>query len=64
MEDITEKIKKFVEKIKNSINCQCPAQISKVNEDGTVDVIVFRNDEIENQLIPCVKIKYPESGHS
>ena len=35
MEDITEKIKKFVETIKNSINCQCPAQISKVNEDGT-----------------------------
>lgn len=64
MEDITEKIKKFVETIKNSINCQCPAQISKVNEDGTVDVIVFRNDEIENQLIPSVKIKYPESGRA
>lgn len=64
MEDITEKLLKFVEAIKNSVNCQCPAQIKKVNEDGTVDIIVFRNDEIENQLIPHVKIKHPESGRA
>lgn len=64
MEDITEKLLKFVEAIKNSVNCQCPAQIKKVNEDGTVDIIVFRNDEIENQLIPHVKIKHPETGRA
>ena len=64
MEDITEKINKFVNHIKNSINCQSPAQIRKVNEDGTVDIVVFRNDEIENQVIPSVKIKYPESGRA
>ena len=64
MEDISEKVLRFVEAIKNSINCQCPAQINKVNEDGTVDIIVFRNDELENQLIPHVKIKHPESGRA
>lgn len=64
MEDITEKLLKFVEAIKNSVNCQCPAQIKKVNEDGTVDIVVFRNDEIENQLLPHVKIKHTETGRA
>ena len=62
LEDISEKISNFVEYIKNAVNCQCPAQINKVNDDKTVDIIVFRNDEIENQLIPHVKIKHLESA--
>ena len=64
IEDISEKVLRFVEYIKNSVNCQCPAQIDKVNEDGTVDIIVFRNDEIDNAKIPHVKIKHPESGRA
>ena len=62
LEDISEKILNFVEYIKNSVNCQCPAQIKSVNEDGTVNIIAFRNDEIDNQLIVGVKIKHLESS--
>ena len=61
-EDITEKIQRFVDRLSSLINVQSPAQIRKVNEDGTVDIIVFKNDEIENQVIPHVKIKHLESG--
>ena len=64
IEDISEKVLRFVEYIKNSVNCQCPAQIDKVNDDGTVDIIVFRNDEIDNAKIPHVKIKHLESGRA
>ena len=62
LEDTLEKMSNFVNLIKSSINCQCPAQVDKVNEDGTVNVIVFRNDEIANELIPSVKIKHLESS--
>ena len=61
-EDITEKIQRFVDRLSSLINVQSPAQIRKVNEDGTVDILVFKNDEIENQVIPHVKIKHLESG--
>ena len=44
-----EKIADFVEFIKNAVNCQSHAKIKKINSDGTVNVEVYRNDEIENQ---------------
>ena len=61
-EDVTEKIQKFVNRLSKLINVQSPAQIKKVNSDGTVNVEVFRNDEIENQLVIGIKIKHLESG--
>ena len=61
---ITDKLKGFVEYIKGSINCQLPAQVLKVNEDNSVDVLVFRNDEISSQLLPAVKVKHLESGRA
>lgn len=64
IENISDKIHNLIEYIRNSINCQCPAQIKKVNDDESVDVLVFRNDEIENQLIPHVKIKHLESARA
>lgn len=64
LENITEKLQNFVNYLRSSINCQCPAQIKKVNEDGTVNVLVFRNDEIENQLLIGIKIKHLESGRA
>lgn len=63
-EDITEKLQNFVNYLRSSINCQCPAQIKKVNEDGTVNILVFRNDSIENQLLVGIKIKHLESGRA
>ena len=56
-----EQIEEFAEYIKNSINCQLPARVVSVNTDGTVDIEVIRNDEIQNQKIPHVKIKHTES---
>ena len=52
MEDISEKVLRFVEAIKNSINCQCPAQINKVNEDGIIPkntefIVEFINGNIQ-----------------
>lgn len=61
---VTDKIKNFVQYIRNSINCQLPAQVLKINEDATVDLLVYRNDEIDNQLLPAVKIKHIETGRA
>ena len=59
-----EQIEEFVEYIKNSINCQLPARVVSVNTDGTVDIEVIRNDEIQNQKIPHVVIKHPETSNA
>ena len=59
--DINEQLDEFVEYIKNAVNCQCPAEIVTVNSDGTVDILVKRNDELEDQKIPRVKIKHIET---
>lgn len=61
---INEQIEEFVEFIRNSINCQCPARIVTVNTDGTVDIEVIRNDEIANQKIPGVKIRHAETQNA
>lgn len=62
--NINEQLDDFVEFIKNSINCQLPAKIVAVNTDGTVDIEVIRNDEIQNQKIPHVTIKHPETSNA
>ena len=59
--NINEQLEEFINYIKNSINCQLPAKVVKVNTDGTVDLEVFRNDEIENQKLISIKIKHIES---
>lgn len=50
----------FAEKIKNEINCQLPARVTQVNEDGTVNVVAIRNDEIEDCVI-TVPVLRPET---
>ena len=60
--NINEQLEEFIEHIKNSINCQLPAKVVSVNSDGTVDLEVFRNDEIANQKLISIKIKHIESG--
>ena len=62
--NINEQLEEFIEYIKNSINCQCPAKIITVNSDGTVDIEVFRNDEIANQKLIHVKIRHIETQNA
>lgn len=46
--------------LKESINCSLPCQIKTVN-NNYVDIMVFRNDEIEDTIIPNVPIKRNET---
>ena len=62
---IKEQIDSFIEHIKNSINCQCPAVVEKVNADGTVDLKVYRNDDIPGpQYMPSVEVKHLETNRA
>lgn len=49
--------------LKESINCSLPCQIRNVN-GNYVDVLVFRNDEIEDGVCPNVPIKREETGRA
>lgn len=50
----------FAKNIKESINSCLPARIVKVNEDGTVNVVAIRNDELEDCVITVPVIR-PET---
>lgn len=50
--------------LRDSINTQLPCKITAVNTDGTVDVLVFRNDGIDNCVFPSVPIRHLESGRA
>ena len=57
-------LKDFFGKIKDSINCQLPCKITAVNSDGTVDVLVFRNDNIPDCIFPNVPVRHLESSRA
>lgn len=48
---LQEKLIKFATEIKESINCSLPARVVQVNNDGTVNVVAIRNDEIDDCVI-------------
>jgi hypothetical protein len=50
----------FAKNIQESINCCLPARVTQVNEDGTVNVVAIRNDEIEDCVI-TVPVLRPET---
>ena len=50
--------------LRDSINCQLPCKITEVNADGTVDVLVFRNDGIENCVFPNVPVRHIETSRA
>lgn len=60
MTTVPEQIMLLSEKIKNEINCTLPARVTQVNEDGTVNVVAIRNDEIEDCVITVPVIR-PET---
>lgn len=60
---IQELLLELSEKIKNEINCQLPARVEQVNEDGTVNVVAIRNDEIEDCVITVPVIR-PETARA
>lgn len=51
-------------KLRDSINCQLPCKIVAVNQDGTVDVLVFRNDQIPDCVFPNVPVKHIETSRA
>lgn len=57
-------LKDFFGKLKDSINCQLPCKITAVNSDGTVDVLVCRNDNIPDCVFPNVPIRHLESSRA
>lgn len=61
MTTVPEQIMLLSEKIKNEINCMLPARVMQVNEDGTVNVVAIRNDEIKDCVI-TVPVIYPETA--
>ena len=60
MTTVPEQIMLLCEKIKNEINCTLPARVTQVNEDGTVNVVAIRNDEIKDCVI-TVPVLRPET---
>ena len=51
-------------KIRDSVNCQLPCKITAVNSDGTVDVLVFRNDNIPDCVFPNVPVRHIETSRA
>lgn len=52
-----ELILQLAEKIKEEINCSLPAKVTQVNEDGTVNVVAIRNDEIDDCVVTVPVIR-------
>lgn len=51
----------FINGFGNSVNVQLPAVIKTVNSDGSVDVLVIRNDEDPDVVFPNVPVKHYET---
>lgn len=56
----SQSLMQFAKGIQESINTCLPARVVKVNEDGTVNVVAIRNDEIEDCVITVPVIR-PET---
>lgn len=52
-----ELILQLAEKIKEEINCSLPAKVTQVNEDGTVNAVAIRNDEIDDCVVTVPVIR-------
>lgn len=53
-------IKNFAKNIQENINSLLPARVVQVNDDGTVNVVAIRNDEIDDCIITVPVIR-PET---
>lgn len=51
---------KIIQSIKESINCELPCKVDSFN-GKTVDVLMIRNDELEDIIISNVRLKMPET---
>lgn len=60
MSDLSYEIRQFVKSIKENINSQLPARVVQVNDDGTVNIVAIRNDEVEDCVITVPVIR-PET---
>ena len=56
-----EELEIFYRKLKDDINCQLPAIIQAVNDDGTVDCLVIRHDEEKDVTFPNIRVKHLET---
>lgn len=54
---------KIIQAIKESINCALPCKVEAVY-GNYVDVLMIRNDELEDIIISNVPIKRPETGRA
>lgn len=61
---MSDMITEVFRKLKDSINCQLPCKVTSVNGDGTVDVLVFRNDNIPDCVFPNVPVKHIETSRA
>lgn len=64
VDETQEELERFSRKLKDETNCQLPAIIQTVNEDGTVDCLVIRNDEEKNTVFPNISIKHLETNRA
>lgn len=56
----SQSLMQFAKGIQESVNTCLPARVVQVNEDGTVNVVAIRNDEIEDCVITVPVIR-PET---
>lgn len=56
-----EAINRWLYELKESINKQLPCIINKVNDDGTVDCLVIRNDSKKDIIFPSIPVKHTET---
>ena len=56
----SQSLMQFAKNIQESVNTCLPARVVQVNEDGTVNVVAIRNDEIEDCVITVPVIR-PET---
>lgn len=54
---------KIIQALKESINCELPCRVESVN-GNYVDVLMIRNDELEDIIISNVPIKRPETARA
>lgn len=58
--NVVESFREFANEIRDSINSCLPAKVVAVNEDGSVNVVLIRNDKIGNCVI-TVPVLRPET---
>lgn len=61
---LKDTLRKYGYNIRDLINVMLPCKVETVNMDNTVDVLVYRNDDKDNLVFPCVPIKHFETSRS